>query len=80
MNNRLEAGTCMEDNTALNNNNPQEGQGGESALACREPHCYAWGTIQCPDLFLLDLASFESHFSASSYIENCRSRSLKSLV
>ena len=44
MKNRCDTGACVGDN-ASHNNNPQEGQGGETALACDEPHCYTWGTM-----------------------------------
>ncbi len=30
--------------TTRRSTNPQEGQGGESANAYREPRCYTWGT------------------------------------
>ena len=76
MNHRCDTEACVGDNVACDKN-PQEGQGGESALACREPHCYTWGTPFSARLFL---TSFVSHASASSYMENSFSLSLNSFV
>ncbi len=76
MNHRCDTEACVGDNVACDKN-PQEGQGGESALACREPRCYTWGT---PFYARFLLASLDNQASASSYIEKRRSKSLNSRV